>query len=86
MWVGTTVLGRGIWLTLTSERLKYLIQLPVSSVENRRVLVYCAGKRGNFTEAVANINQRTLRRVAQSMVNRANACIQENSGHFQHLL
>jgi hypothetical protein len=27
IWVGTTVVGRGSWLTLTSETLEYLMQL-----------------------------------------------------------
>jgi len=35
-------------------------------VENGRVLVYCAGEKGNISEAIASINQRTLRRVAQN--------------------
>jgi exopolysaccharide biosynthesis protein len=52
-------------------------------VENGRVLVYCAGEKGNISEAIASINQRTLRRVAQNMVKRVNACIRENGGHFQ---
>jgi hypothetical protein len=50
------------------------------------VLVYCAGEKGNISEATASINQRTLRRVVQNMVKRVNVCIQENGGHFQHLL
>jgi hypothetical protein len=40
----------------------------------------------NISEAIASINQRNLRRVAQNMVKGVNACIQENGGHFQHLL
>jgi hypothetical protein len=48
--------------------------------------VCCAGEKGNISEAIASINQRTLRGVAQNMVKRVNACIQENGGHFQHLL
>jgi hypothetical protein len=55
-------------------------------MENGRVLVYCAGEKGNILEVIASINQRTLRRVAQNMAKRVNACIQENCGHFQHLL
>jgi hypothetical protein len=43
-------------------------------------------KKGNISEAIANINHRTLHRVAQNMVKRVNACIQENGRHFQHLL
>jgi hypothetical protein len=58
---------------------------PVSSVENGRVLVYCAGEK-YISEAIASINQRTLRRVAQNVVKRVNACTQENGGHFQHSL
>jgi hypothetical protein len=54
-------------------------------VENGRVLVYCAGEKGNISDAIVSINQRSLRRVAQNMVKRLNACIQENGGHFQHL-
>jgi hypothetical protein len=46
--------------------------------------VYCAGEKRSISEAIACINQRTLRRVAQNMVKRVNACIQENGGHFQH--
>jgi hypothetical protein len=55
-------------------------------VENGRVLVYCAGQKGITSEAIASINHRTLRRVAQNMVKQMNACIRENGGHFQHLL
>jgi hypothetical protein len=58
----------------------------VSSVENRLVLVYCGGEKGNISEATASINQRTPRWMAQNMVKRLNACIQENCGHIQHLL
>jgi hypothetical protein len=49
------------------------------------VLLYCAGEKGNISEATASIlvTQRTLRRVAQNMVKRVNACIQENGGYFQ---
>jgi hypothetical protein len=50
------------------------------------VLVYCAGEKSNISEATESINQRTLRRVAENMVKRVNACIQENDGQFQHLL
>jgi hypothetical protein len=73
---------------LTSETLQYLMQLtrPVSSVGNGRVLVYCAGEKGNISEDIESINQRTLLRVAQKMVKRVNACIRENGGHFQHRL
>jgi hypothetical protein len=83
IWVGTTVVGRGSWLTLTSHITS--CDRPVSSVENGRVLVYCVGV-GNISEAIASINQITLRRVAQNMVKQVNACIQENGGHYQHLL
>jgi hypothetical protein len=55
-------------------------------MENGSVLMYCAGEKGNTAEAIASINQRTLRRVAQNMVKRVNACIQGNGGHFQRLL
>jgi hypothetical protein len=55
-------------------------------VENGRVMVYCAGEKGKISEDIASINQRTLHRVAQNMVKRVNACIQENGGHLKHLL
>jgi hypothetical protein len=55
-------------------------------VENERVLVYCAGGKGNNSEAIAGTNQRTIRRVAQNMVKRMNAYIQQNGGHFLRLL
>jgi hypothetical protein len=55
-------------------------------VEIGRVLVYCTGENGSISEAIASLNQRTLLRVAQNMVKRVNAYIQENGGHFQHLL
>jgi hypothetical protein len=55
-------------------------------VENGRVLVYYAGEKSNISQAIASINQRSLSRVVQNMVKRVNACIQENGGHFQHLL
>jgi hypothetical protein len=35
--------------------------LPVSSVENGYVFVYCAGEKRNISEAIESINQRTLR-------------------------
>jgi hypothetical protein len=47
--------------------------------------VYCAGERGDITEAIASMTQRALRRLAQNGET-MNACIQENGGHFQHLL
>jgi hypothetical protein len=47
---------------------------------------FCAGENGKISEAFASINQRILRRVARNMAKRVNACIQENGGHFQHLL
>jgi hypothetical protein len=40
----------------------------------------------NTSEATASKNQRSLRRVAQNKVKWVNACIQENGGHFQHIL
>jgi hypothetical protein len=61
------------------------MQLTSCSVEDGRVLVYCAGEKGNISEAIASMNQRTLRRMTQNMVKRVNACIEENGGHFQHL-
>jgi hypothetical protein len=48
--------------------------------------VYCAGEKGNISEATASLNQRTLRRVTQNMVKRVNAWIQKNGGHFQDIL
>jgi carbon monoxide dehydrogenase subunit G len=54
-------------------------------MENGRVFVYCAGEEGDISGAVASMHQRTLHRVAQNMVKRVNACIQENGGHFQRL-
>jgi hypothetical protein len=54
-------------------------------VENGRVLVCCTGEKDNISEAIVSINQRTLRQVAQNMVKRENACIQDNGEHFQHL-
>jgi hypothetical protein len=53
----------GSRLTLTSETLQYLMQLTSCSVENGSVLVYCAGEKGNISEAIASMNQTTLRRV-----------------------
>jgi hypothetical protein len=50
------------------------------------MLVFCAGEKGKMSEAIASVNQRTLRRVAQNMVQRVNAGVQENDGHFQQLL
>jgi hypothetical protein len=37
-------------------------------MKNGCVLVYCAGEKGNISEAIASINQRTLLQVAQNMV------------------
>jgi hypothetical protein len=42
------------------------------------MLLYCAGEKGDISEATASINQRILHRVAHSMVKRVNACVQEN--------
>jgi hypothetical protein len=39
-----------------------------------------------MSEVIASINQITLRRMAQNMVKRVDACFQENDGHFQQLL
>jgi hypothetical protein len=55
-------------------------------VENGSGLVYSAGERGKISEAIARKNQRTLHRMAQNMVKRVIASIQENGGQFQHLL
>jgi hypothetical protein len=55
-------------------------------VENGRLLVYCVGEKGNISETIASINQRTLRQVAKNLVKRVNACVQDNGGHFQRLL
>jgi hypothetical protein len=37
------------------------------------VLVYFAGEKGNISEVIASINQRTLHRVAQNKAKRVNA-------------
>jgi hypothetical protein len=50
------------------------------------VLVYCAGEKGNISEAISSGNKGTLRRVAQDMTKRVNAFIRENCGQFQLLL
>ena len=40
----------------------------------------------NFTRAIAEVNERTLRKVARNMVKRVEKCIEMNGRHFQHLL
>jgi hypothetical protein len=44
------------------------------------VLAYCAGEKSNISEAIASRNQRTLHLVAQNVVKRVKACIQEKVG------
>jgi hypothetical protein len=55
-------------------------------MENGRVLVYCAGEKGNISEVIASINQRTLLQVEQNMVKRLNACIHMSGRYLKHLL
>jgi len=40
----------------------------------------------NFTRAIEEVNERTLRKVARNMVKRVDKCIEINGHHFQHLL
>ena len=40
----------------------------------------------NITRAIAEVNERTLRKVARNMVKRVDKCIEMNGHHFQHLL
>jgi hypothetical protein len=40
----------------------------------------------NFTSAIEDVNERTLRKVARNMVKRVDKCIEMNEHHFQHLL
>jgi hypothetical protein len=40
----------------------------------------------NTEEAVKKITAETLLRVSQNMCQWVNLCLQENGGHFQHLL
>jgi hypothetical protein len=40
----------------------------------------------NIEEAVKKITAETLLRVSRNMCQRVNLCLQENGGHFQHLL
>jgi hypothetical protein len=49
-------------------------------------MVYRAGEKGNISEAIASINQRTLRQVAQNVMKRVNDSIQEKGEYFHHLL
>jgi hypothetical protein len=51
-----------------------------SSFENFRIL------KMNFTRAIEDVNERTLRKVARNMVKRVDKCIEMNGHHFQHLL
>jgi len=40
----------------------------------------------NITRAIEEVNERTLRIVARSMVKRIDKCIEMNGHNFQHLL
>jgi hypothetical protein len=40
----------------------------------------------NITRAIGEVNERSLRKVARSMVKRVDKCIEMNRHHFQHLL
>ncbi|XP_075213932.1 uncharacterized protein LOC142320138 isoform X2 [Lycorma delicatula] len=40
----------------------------------------------NIEQALLNIQPQTLKKVARNAVKRIEACIQEDGGHFQHLL
>jgi hypothetical protein len=50
---------------------------------NPRTLVYL---KGNIEEAVKKITAETLLRLSRNMCQRMNLSLQENGGHFQHLL
>ena len=40
----------------------------------------------NFTRAIEELNEGTLRKVAKNMVKRVDKCSETNGHHFQHLL
>jgi len=40
----------------------------------------------NITRAIEEVNEKTPRNVARSMVKRVDKCIEMNGHHFQHLL
>jgi hypothetical protein len=40
----------------------------------------------NFTRAIEDVHERTLRKVARNMVKHVDKCIEMNRHHFQHLL
>jgi len=40
----------------------------------------------NITRAIEEVNERTLQKVARSMVKRVDKCTEMNGHHFQHLL
>jgi hypothetical protein len=42
--------------------------------------------RANITTDINNIDRDTLRCVSENAVKRANMCLQEEGGHFQHLM
>jgi hypothetical protein len=42
--------------------------------------------RANITTEINNIDRDTLRCVSENTVKRANMCLQEEGGHFQHLM
>jgi hypothetical protein len=42
--------------------------------------------RNNITNAVQGITADILRRVSRNMSRRVQSCLQQNGGHFQHLL
>jgi hypothetical protein len=71
---------------MASEILQYLMQLTSQYRGKRTCVDVLCRRKGNISETIASINLRILRSVAQNVVKRMNACIQENGGHFQHLL
>jgi hypothetical protein len=40
----------------------------------------------NITNAIEEVNERTLKKVSRNMVKRDEKCIEINGHHFQHLL
>jgi hypothetical protein len=86
IWVGTKV----SWYRELTDLDQWDITVPhtVDQLGARETEVcWCiVREKCNMSEVIASINQRTLRRMAQNMVKRVDACIQENDGHFRHLL
>ena len=85
---GNRVIGRGLWPPRSPDLTaadffsmglpqRKSLQQQTTNTEQLKV---------NIEQAVLNIRPQTLKKVARNAVKIIEACIQEDGGHFQHLL